>query len=214
MLKNANIEGLSNKVIRHAMVTQRGDALNDVLYRLVKRYPRHRDDEEIYAKVVIIGKTYSAALDRNKTHDRDKSNLYWDEVIPAIKEARIDNWLDTLHHYKRVSVQNLPQVLRVHKTLMDALKIGTGQGDRSFASKYLHFHMPHLFFMFDTYASQTLNGLMGRRRSIAQPDSDAKYAAYCGKCLLLRDTIREQYNADMSPRQLDNLLMRERRGVA
>lgn len=207
-------EVLSAEIIKQAKGVQAGDVLNKVLYRLAKQYPGHRDGEQIYAKVVIIGKTYSAALERNKTHDRKKSSLYWDHVIPSMQKKGIDAQLDSVRHYQRITEENLPEMLRVHKKLMDAVGEATGQADRSFASKYLHFHLPKLFFLYDTYAQQAVNTLVGYQRKYTVPNTDEEYAAYSWKCMLLRDAIKAQFKTTLSPRQLDNLLMRKRRGLA
>jgi len=85
----------------------------------------------------------------------------------------------------------------------------SGLEKRSLASKYLHFHVPELFFIYDSRSSKGINlvgkllGIKARARGIGDPT----YEKFAEKCHLLRLAIFERYGILMNPRQLDNLLL-------
>ncbi|AOM77382.1 hypothetical protein [Pedobacter steynii] len=82
---------------------------------------------------------------------------------------------------------------------------------RSFASKYLHFHHPELFFIYDSRAKDA----MRQFNSIASPEFkkmvkivpyDQEYAVFAFKCLQLKGNLNSE-GIEMNNRELDNLLI-------
>ncbi|MDP3840968.1 MAG: hypothetical protein Q8Q81_00005 [Oxalobacteraceae bacterium] len=203
---------IKKATIINATKPKHADVLNDVLYQMVKQYPEHKKASEIYAKVCIIGRAYSASLERGAGHDPDDGKFYWDKIIPALKAAKLDKLLDQVRKFKSVSTQNLPVLLNVHKRLVDAIGEVTGKDNRSFVSKYLHFHFKELFFIYDSLAQSSIRKYdipksLRPQPSTSAPESDGIYEAFCWKCLDLRDAIKDGYDIDLTPRQLDNLLL-------
>lgn len=87
------------------------------------------------------------------------------------------------------------------------------QNKRSFASKYLHFHYPELFFLYDSRANKAINSLVSSRDISKlmfkfKKIVDRTYGIYYLKCLYLQNKILEDEEVLLSPRQLDNLLLR------
>jgi len=72
---------------------------NQVLYDLCASHPEHRDDRVILAKVWLIGRAYSAAVERRRTL-RDTATMgdrfYTKVVAPGIAASGIDDWLNGL----------------------------------------------------------------------------------------------------------------------
>lgn len=203
---------IKKATIINAAMRKRSDVLNDVLYKLAFDYPEHRNAEEIYAKVCIIGRTYSASLERGAGHDPDDGKFYWDNIIPAIKAAKLDKLLDQVRGFKRVTAEKLPAILNVHKKLVDTIGGVTGKDNRSFASKYLHFHFEKLFFIYDSRAQSSIKAYdipksLRPQPSTSAAENDETYEAFCWKCLDLRDAIKDGYDIELTPRQLDNLLL-------
>lgn len=209
-IEKYDLADLNAVLIKKAAKRQRGDVLNEILYGMAKKYPNHTDGEEIYAKVCIIGRTYAASLERGAGHDPKEGTFYWDKIIPALKKAKIDKLIEPIRNYKRVTVGNLPSLLSVHKELMNAISDQTNKKNRSFVSKYLHFHFRDLFFIYDSYAQEAIRNftLTNSTKKPSMTDkSDKTYEAFCWKCLALHDEIQTRFRIDLTPRQLDNLLL-------
>jgi hypothetical protein len=64
---------------------------DDVLCDLCRKHPHHKDPGAIAIKLLFIGRTYAAAIERRKDRlDRYKSNeeFYERRVVPAIRRSR------------------------------------------------------------------------------------------------------------------------------
>ena len=99
-------------------------------------------------------------------------------------------------------------ILAVHGYLVAELAKLTGKDKRSFASKYLHFHRPSLFFIYDSRAITAIGALGIRRtQATAVHGVDAEYAKFVVALLSLREDISSKFGVVLSPRQLDRLLL-------
>lgn len=109
----------------------------------------------------------------------------------------------------RLHKQSIDQILSVHKYLVDVFKSVTNDSKRSLVSKYLHFHRPDLFYIYDEYAAEGLKRLKpGQRASLPIPRSaDSEYATFVLKLFDLQREIGRFNNRSLTPRQLDRLLL-------
>jgi hypothetical protein len=112
----------------------------------------------------------------------------------------------------RLTTDNIPQILRVHNDLMTTLSKITDLDKRSFCSKYLHFHLPDLFFIYDSRALTALRDFTSRvpkeLRHIPQLTFvDKEYATFFCKCFDLKNKIEVEHKTKLTTRQLDNLLI-------
>jgi hypothetical protein len=187
---------------------------NEVLYRLCRDYPKHDDPGIIVAKVWLIGRAYAAAIERRKHADPDNpiaNDPFYEKVVaPALKDSDLDNRLDSLHQYREINNENVAVVLETHKYLLDEFKKLTGLYKRSLASKYLHFHHPNLFFIYDSRATSSLREIMPRQkvRQLQQEcDCDSEYAVFTLKLLELCGEIERRFHYRLTPRQIDRLLL-------
>ena len=85
------------------------------------------------------------------------------------------------------------------------------RNNRSLASKYLHFHLPDMFFIFDSRAQKALGSSLLEKVK-GKPFSgfyggDVDYRRFAVRCLNLRENIKQEYGTELTPRQLDNLLL-------
>ena len=107
-----------------------------VLYDLCQQYPRHDNAHEVVAKIAMIGRAYSASVERRKnaetTSERD---FYYGYVAPLIVDSDLDKRLDALRKYQTPTTKNLPEILATHLYLQELLKKATEMNKRSFASK-------------------------------------------------------------------------------
>ena len=73
-----------------AMRPSAWDFNNRVLYDLCRNHPGHDDDSVIIAKMLLIGRAYSAAIERrkNKKQGEDTDSLYVERVGPMLREVQ------------------------------------------------------------------------------------------------------------------------------
>lgn len=188
------------------------DLSNKVLYDLCSTNFNHDTDEKIIAKTLLIGRTYAAAIERRKIKKEINDNFYIEIVAPTFKNSRLDIILTELQQINNLSIDTIPTIIDAHyyltKTLFDITKLDK----RSFCSKYLHFHLPHLFFIYDSRAVMAMRHFSSRLskqlKDLAdRENTDKEYSNFFYKCYQLRQIIYEEQNILLTPRQVDNLLI-------
>lgn len=203
---------ITNQRVRQALSGSDWDFGNKVLYDMCKRHPLHDESDKVIAKVWLIGRSYAAAIERRKEiegNEFEGDDFYLERVAPMILNSEIDDWFQSLKSIRSISDSNLEKILFVHFKVMDLFSDISGLEKRSLASKYLHFHFPKLFFIYDSRAARAIaslshiTGRVGRSKYL----SDNEYRKFCEKCLVLRDYIQDSHNVEVSPRTLDNLLL-------
>lgn len=201
-----------NKKVLEAKKTTEWSFGNSILYDLCRKYPNHTKKDEIIAKIWLIGRSYSAAIERrNKKYSLDNEDFYKERVAPKIKSSNIDTWFKHLKDHNSVNLENLTQLLEIHFKVMKLFNDISGKDKRSLASKYLHFHFPHLFFIYDSRATKgiskfrNITGKASKKNGKANYDNE--YRKFCEKCLKIRNNIKKSYNTQLTPREIDNLLL-------
>lgn len=184
---------------------------NKVLYRMCSDAPYHTDIDEIMGKVWIIGRSYSASIERKAGPKMiDGKDFYKDQVAPAIKNSEIDLWLESVASIKRLTGENVHLALSAHKKVTNLFKEITGIEKRSLASKYLHFHKPNAFFIYDSIANTNIRKLLREKKSKFkyQKGFDNEYSSFVERCLYYRDNFFENEIGGLStPRRLDMKLL-------
>ena len=214
---------ITHSLVQKSMAKSPWDLGNQVLYDLCSNHPYHKSNEEIIAKVWLIGRAYAAAIERRKEqleHQYKGGSFYEDVVATEIRRSRIDEWLSFLKEFKEIDEHNIDCILDVHYRVTGLFSgIGLPKKERaasiyaqkrSLASKYLHFHYPNLFFIYDSRAVSAM-----RKFSKISPTPaynpkqfDNEYRKFFEKCLSLRNKIRDDHNNRFfSSRHLDNLLL-------
>jgi len=120
--------------------------------------------------------------------------------------------LSELRNHNKLTIENLPLILKAHNYLTQLTASITGLEKRSFSSKYLHFHLPNLFFIYDSRVVDSLRHFISRVPSsmdfIFESDSvDKEYAKFVCKSFVIRNSIVDNYNIDLTLRQFDNILI-------
>lgn len=186
---------------------------NAILYKLCKDNFKHDLDEHIITKVLFIGRIYAAAVERRKNKSNDiNDNFYTDTVAPTFRKSKLDNKLLDLKNLKTEKVENIKSVLQTHNYLTSMLQKITALDKRSFSSKYLHFHLPELFYIYDSRAVKALRQFTSQvpkdlKHILDLDNIDNEYAKFYCKCFDLKRQIKTQFNIDLTNRQLDNLLI-------
>jgi hypothetical protein len=180
---------------------------NQTLYNLCRKHPRHTKADEIIAKVWLIGRSYAASIERRRNADKFGDAFYEKTVAPIMKDSGIDEWLASLSNDKSIGS---PNTLVIHKKLMDLFASITGLEKRSLASKYLHFHKPNAFFIYDSRARQAITKITPRRNGLPEipaADYDPEYKTFVRRCVWLRREIYSNHGVVMKPREIDQLLL-------
>jgi len=197
------------------------DLANDVLYQLCERHPGHKTHEEIIAKVWLIGRSYAAAIERRKPGSKaakdakqkeempSADRFYEETVAPKIRDKPIDDWLSSLPDDEP---PGSPRAIEVHHDLMKLFGEIAGDNKRSLASKYLHFHKPDAFFIYDSRARSAITKIKGLLRlgqilPMNTGDADLEYKDFVRRCVWFRQHVIEEHGIILSPRQLDKLLL-------
>jgi hypothetical protein len=189
------------------------DLGNDLLYQLCREHFKHENEQHILAKTLFIGRIYAAALERRKKKDEFiNDDFYADVVVPTFRDSDIDTRLARLKKFKSINDENIPVILQTHQFLIELFQIPTELNKRSFSSKYLHFHLPELFFIYDSRAETAL-------RQFKRPTPkelkfhlmfdgvDQQYAQFYGKCLDVKKHLEQQFNTSLTHRQFDSILI-------
>lgn len=150
-------------LIQNILKKERIWELSDkVLYDMCRDHPLHNDPKEIIMKTLLIGRVYSVQLERRKNKDNLLGDrFYEDKVIKTFLESGVDEKLSRLTS-KNLSPESFDEIFHIHKFLMDKIHPITDLYKRSFCSKYLHFHKPELFFLYDSRLRQSLSILRGK----------------------------------------------------
>jgi hypothetical protein len=197
------------------------DLGNKILYDLCYNNPLHDNGDVIIAKIWLIWRAYSAAIERGK-HPNEKKFSYVENVVPKFlnyKDAngkKIDDWLKPLREKERnkekISENNMYEMVAVHKKIIEMFYEISGKDNRSLASKYLHFHFPSLFFIYDSRARIAMIQLgtkSGNKSTVddSNTDTDRKYFEFYSKCLRLQASIEAEHKKLLSPKEIDKLLL-------
>lgn len=202
---------ITRKMIEQATTLSVWNKGNGVLYDMCSRYPTHNADDEIIAKIWLIGRSYAAAIERRKQKsDEDGDGFYTNNVAPMIRKSKIDHFLEPLKGYRKITADNFEEIMTVHLYVTDLFNKISGLDKRSLASKYLHFHYPMMFFIYDSRACNGIrkfSSITGRASKTTDALADNEYRKFSEKCLALRSHIKEKFGQSLKPREIDNLLL-------
>lgn len=187
----------------------------DMLYTLCESNPSQSDPTAIVSKFWLIGRAYSAAVERRRTSNEPNplganENFYEHRLVPAMQAKDFDAQFDTLLSLDTITEENALEVMKVHFSLTATLKSFTGQWKRSLASKYLHFHFPALCFIYDKRAQEALGQYVPEWSSRRLRDSreyDKYYYKFSLGVIALREEIHAEFGVLLTPMQLDGVLL-------
>jgi hypothetical protein len=104
-------------------------------------------------------------------------------------------------------------VLKAHYKLSEFFRTISKQ-NRSLASKYLHFHYPEHFFIYDQNAAiaikrLTNNGRYKRFKASNSEHTDGDYEEFYDRCVIKKNDIENTTTTKhkVTPRELDNALL-------
>lgn len=199
----------------HRQNESRWDFGNSVLYRMCEEHPCHENADVIVGKIWLIGRSYAAAIERRKNSDEyHGDDFYYDVVAPKLLSigGELDRRIRSLKRNRDSIEASVPQILSTHKLLMDAFYEITQLEKRSLASKYLHFHCPSKFFIYDSRASEAIRRIIQRPDKSILPDNmdyDEGYADFVCRMIELQHYLSEKTGSLERPRSIDSFLLNQ-----
>jgi hypothetical protein len=201
------------KLVKKGLKKTDWDFSNNILYKLCADHPRHKRDYIIMAKVMLIGRAYSAAIERGREANGGSGDkFYKNKVAGKIRNSDIDKWFSELGEGKKDKRSRNEQIaleLEIHMNVMKLFNKISKLDKRSLAAKYLHFHFPDRFYIFDSRAQNAVSKLtepIGRSLPRLRKH-DNVYARFCYRCEVLNNRIASLVGRRLSPRELDKVLL-------
>ena len=185
------------------------DLGNEVLYALCADYPDHQDPEVVLAKLWLIGRAGSAPLEQGrKTRGKRKTeDFYTGRAVPMVMAEPVDSWLAELEG-THLDWEHLPVILEVHGRLLTLFREVSGRAQRALTSKYLHFHRPDLFFLYDSRTAAAVRSEVSRPPTVpTSPGIDREYALFARRCLRLIEKHGSDAPVELTPRTLDRAIL-------
>jgi hypothetical protein len=205
-----NGRSISHRDVELATGPSRWDLTNQTLYKLCQEHPAHTDEQAILAKLNIIGRVYAVAIERRKHVELNETGekYYVSRVLPAIMQSELDNWIAEAKSVDPCGEKAISVLLEVHKKTTNLFNEISRQNKRSLASKYLHFHVPQLFFIYDSRARAAIHKLRNTLHDVRSTTTgDKEYRIFVARCVCLTALCQSKFGVTLTPRALDNLLL-------
>jgi hypothetical protein len=210
-MRRSSTHSIRRRQVERAVGPCKWDRTNKTLYELCRQCPTHTDTGAILAKMQIIGRVYAAAIERRKNRKDEETtdSFYFLKVAPAIKRSKLDEWINEAKATNPNSDEAFAVMVKVHKRTTKLFSKISGLNKRSLASKYLHFHVPRLFYILDSRAEKAIGKFQGRigKASLPPISGDPKYRVFAAKYASLKSRCEAEFGISLSPRKLDNLLL-------
>ena len=159
--------------------------VDDVLYQLCADSPGHADRRTVAAKLALVGRAYSAGLERCVTPPPGEQAIMVLTDFVTAHGAEVDAAIQPVRSLAEpLESADVETLVRAHGALLGVLSGVTTKGKppRSFAAKYLHFHNP-VAPIYDEYARIALSRLVrwdGSALPFARPHAaDPDYYDFC-----------------------------------
>jgi len=201
------------KIVEAGLCSKTGIIGNGILYDLCKKYFCHKNPDAINAKIWLIGRAYAAAIERRKKYrNYPNDDFYKKRVVPIMMKSEIDQKLSAICKYRSVTENNILDILKVHKYLVDTFEKISGFKKRSLSSKYLHFHLRQLFFIYDSRSNSALkiisnNPVKEFDSIINNSGVDKEYAKFFCRSYKKISDLKKQLKRNIDTRQFDNILI-------
>ncbi len=186
---------------------------NQILYDMCQKAPLHINEEEVISKVWLIGRSYAAAIERGAKSAYKGDEFYKHVVGKKIKSIgkELDKRISFFSEQEQVTKNLLGKIAETHNYLTKVFYDISGMDNRSLASKYLHFHVPNVFYIYDSRAIASVTNLntldRNLKKDLLKLDSDLVYVDFLAKVYPLNEKIYKEYGVWLKPREIDALLL-------
>lgn len=197
---------------KEASVNFGWDYANNVLYNICKEMNEELKPSEMAGRMILIGRTYAATLERNNCKNASSTDELYFNIINENNKVKWNELINKLNNFDSLEeCDNI--VLEIHKMLVDILNEIVHVNKTSLASKFLHFHKPNYFYIYDSRAKEAVSSLIDEKiykREISN-QCDIEYARFYKKVIKLKEIIEEYEKNDneivVSPREMDDFLL-------
>ena len=192
---------------RRAIADSAWDLGNQALYDLCRKHPGHRHENEVLAKVWLIGRSYAASIERRRDgRDTMGDDFYRGVVAPQIRRSGIDRWFQALSGLR---IPSADDVVPAHARVTRLFTEISGLEKRSLASKYLHFHFPRAAYIYDERATRAIRLVTPAQhlRSLPYNPCDEAYARFFLRCEVFRNQLEQLLGRRVTPREMDKVLL-------
>lgn len=207
-----------DSIILKALEENPWDTSNAILYKMCQDYPSNAERDTVLAKTLIIGRVYAAALERGLGEKKTKGGeFYIKTVFPKISSFFLKTTVQLKLNHLSTSI-DFRTAIEVHGMFVKSLRSLRNSNKVSFASKYLHFHYPNQFYIFDSRAKKAVailnhyfnNGetLSKQNRIESTKTGNKDYLNFVSKSEILRGKVRNYLERDqLSIREFDTILL-------
>lgn len=182
---------------------------NKILYRMCEEYPAHTDVNVAVGKIWLIGRSYAAAIERGRKREHSEEDFYFTSVAKLFEKygEELDGRIAALQS-AALNDEAARETVRLHKWWQDCIREITEDEKRSLVSKYLHFHLRDIVYIYDSRAAAGIGALVTRQRGTETPhDADAVYADFVGRVRTLAKAIETAFGVTLTPREMDEFLL-------
>lgn len=192
------------------------DVGNECLYALCRTYPEHVDQAEVTAKIWLIGRAYSAAAERGVAGE-GQAEKYIANLSRRFISKKADSYLKHLPNSIADLRKHLDGVIEAHRSFESIFSNADELGRISLTSKYLHFHRPDLFPIYDSRAAKAIAQVTPDSRftghAVLPEHAASTYGKFAMRVAWLLGEMEEVVRSTPTLRQVDNLLLEVHRAT-
>jgi hypothetical protein len=196
--------------VEHALATSIWGTGNDWLYDLCERYPSHNKIDHVLAKIWLIGRAYAASAERGVS-GKGKGDEYLIQLSKRLIDNKIDKFLSGLPKGTANYSSYYQSVVKAHRDVELVFADKNKLKRVSLTSKYLHFHRPNLFPIYDSRVAQAITKVTPDYRHTKYPlpkeYEKSVYGKHCARYVWLLQKVTALNGEAITLRQLDNLLL-------
>lgn len=173
------------------------DPRTRALYELCFLHRHHFQDEIVADKLRMIVRLCAE-------HGFSVSGFSPEFAAHRLGRSGVDRWFAGLATAEQI---DMALVFEMHQRVMDVFADLPVEQSRSLASKYLHFHFPELFFIYDQrVAAAAVDMGDGECGYLARAEHDPEYGRFFACCRKLSDKLSALTGRRLNPRELDRVL--------
>lgn len=132
-----------------------------------------------------------------------RSAFSTEAIAHRLEKSGVDHWFNGLRTAEDISLASLQEL---HARIMQVFGELPEPEARTLASRYLHFHFPELFCIYDASLDQRMQELLPQALIAEQAGADTVYAAYFQRCRLLCERLSPMLGRRLALNELECVL--------
>lgn len=173
------------------------DPRSRALYELCFLHRNHFQDDIVADKLRMIVRLCAE-------HGLTVNGFSPEFAAHRLGQSGVDSWFAGIATAEQIDPA---LVFEMHKRVMDVFGDLPAEQSRSLASKYLHFHFPELFYLYDRRVEAAAIDLGdGECGYLARAEHDPDYGRFFACCRRLSDQLSKLAGRRLNARELDRVL--------